>query len=177
MLIVDRDGVINEDSDAFIKSPEEWVPIPGSLEAIARANHAGYRIVVASNQSGLARGLFDIDTLNNIHAKMLRQVADYGGTVEAIFFCPHGPEDGCRCRKPEPGMYEEISERLRLPLTNVPVVGDKTADIEAARRAGARPVLVLTGKGKQTLAADEDLEGVSVFPDLAAFVDDLLAEP
>ncbi|NIP72535.1 MAG: D-glycero-beta-D-manno-heptose 1,7-bisphosphate 7-phosphatase [Gammaproteobacteria bacterium] len=176
LVILDRDGVINEDSDDYIKSPEEWVPIPGSLEAIARLNQSGYRVVVASNQSGLARGLFDIEALNRIHDKMHRALAEAGGTLEAIFFCPHGPDEGCKCRKPEPGLLEEIAKRLRLNLSGVPAVGDTLRDLEAARAAGARPILVRTGKGTRTLAAGEGLEGVAVYADLAAVADRLVGE-
>lgn len=175
LLILDRDGVINEDSDAFIKSPLEWHPIPGSLEAIARASHAGCRIVVASNQSGLARGLLDIDALNQIHQRLVQELAVIGGNIDAFFFCPHGPDDNCECRKPKTGMLEEISRRLRVPLTDVPVVADRLSDVQAARSVGARPILVLTGRGKQTLHESGDtLSDIAIFPDLAAVVDHLL---
>ena len=175
LLILDRDGVINEDSDAFIKSPQEWHPIPGSLEAIARASHAGCRIVVASNQSGLARGLLDIDALNQIHHRLLQELAVIGGNIDAFFFCPHGPDENCDCRKPKTGMLEEISRRLRVPLIDVPVVADRLSDIQAARSVGARPILVLTGRGKQTLHESGDtLSDIAIFPDLAAVVDHLL---
>ena len=175
LVILERDGVINEDSDAFIKSPDEWHPIPGSLEAIGRLNQAGYRVVVASNQSGLGRGLFDIETLNAIHAKMHRRLAIHGGIIDGVFFCPHKPSEGCRCRKPAPGLFEAIARRLRFRLDGVPAVGDSLRDIEAARAAGARPVLVRTGKGERTLAAHGDaLANVPVFANLSAVVDDLL---
>src|SRR5690606_15356620 len=128
LVILDRDGVINEDSDAYIKSPDEWIPIPGSLEAIARLNRAEYRVVVASNQSGLARGLFDADTLSRIHEKMHRALADVGGAVDAVFFCPHGPDDECDCRKPRPGLLQDIARRLNVSLRGVPAVGDSLRD-------------------------------------------------
>jgi D-glycero-D-manno-heptose 1,7-bisphosphate phosphatase len=175
LVILDRDGVINHDSTEHIKSPEEWEPIAGSLEAIARLNRAGRRVVVATNQSGLGRGLFDIEALNRIHGKMLQQLAEVGGSVEAIFFCPHRPNDKCRCRKPRPGLLLEIAERLHTGLEGVPVVGDSHRDIEAARAVGARPVLVRTGDGQRALRKLADPEEVEVYEDLAAFVDAELA--
>ena len=175
LIILDRDGVINEDSDAYIKSPAEWVPIPGSLEAIARLNHEGWRVVVASNQSGLALGLFDIDTLMRIHEKMHRAVCQLGGVIEAVFFCPHGPEDHCHCRKPKPGLLEDIAARLRIDLRGVPTVGDSRRDLDAAMQVGALPILVRTGKGQQTIAQGTGLLDVPVYDDLAAVADALLA--
>jgi len=174
LVILDRDGVINHDSDAYIKSPDEWRPIAGSLEAIARLTREGYRVVVATNQSGVARGLFDMDTLGKIHAKMVEAVRAKGGEIDSIFFCPHGPDDGCRCRKPAPGLYEEIADRLKVSLEGVYAVGDSERDIVSARAVAARPVLVRTGKGERTLRKHKSLDGVPVFPDLAAFVDGLL---
>lgn len=150
LIILDRDGVINFDSDSYIKSPAEWKPIPGSLEAMARLYRADYQIVIATNQSGIARGLLTGDTLNRIHKKMCNNLHKYGGRVEAIFFCPHHPEDGCQCRKPKPGMFYEIKERLKTSLNGVPVVGDSLRDLESANNAGCLPVLVLTGKGQKT---------------------------
>jgi D-glycero-D-manno-heptose 1,7-bisphosphate phosphatase len=175
LVILDRDGVINYDSDEFIKSPAEWVPIPGSLEAISRLHREGYRMVVASNQSGIARGLFDMDTLARIHAKMLEAVRNKGGEIDAIFFCPHGPDDGCRCRKPLPGLLEDIAERLTVSLNGVWAVGDSERDVEAARAVRARPVLVRTGKGQRTLRKSKLLRSVPVYADLAAFTDALLS--
>lgn len=174
LIILDRDGVINEDSDEYIKSPDEWIPIAGSLEAIARLNRAGYRVVVASNQSGLARGLFDYDDLSQMHEKLHRSLANVGGRVEAIFFCPHGPEDQCRCRKPKPGLFEEIAQRLHLDLAGVPAVGDSLRDLEAAQAVGAAPVLVRTGKGRGTEQKGKGLEGIPIYDDLAAYVSVLL---
>jgi D-glycero-D-manno-heptose 1,7-bisphosphate phosphatase len=174
LVILDRDGVINHDSDDYIKSPEEWVPIPGSLEAVARLHREGYRVVVATNQSGVARGLFDMDMLGRIHAKMLEVVRAKGGEIDAIFYCPHGPDDGCRCRKPLPGLLEEIIERLKINLHGVYVVGDSERDVVAARAAQGLPVLVRTGKGERTLKKSPQLAGVPVYPDLAAFTDALL---
>jgi D-glycero-D-manno-heptose 1,7-bisphosphate phosphatase len=181
LLILDRDGVINQDSDDFIKSPEEWKPIPGSLEAISRASHSDYGVVVASNQSGLARNLFDIDALNAVHARMLQEVASLGGHIEAIFFCPHGPEEGCTCRKPAPGMFVDIGSRLKMPLRGTPVVGDRLSDMEAAKAVGARAILVRTGRGMKTeadgLTAGGRLEDIEIYDDLASVVDNLLGEP
>lgn len=175
LVILDRDGVINQDSDDYIKSPDEFIVIPGSLEAIARLNHAGHRVIVATNQSGIGRKLFDVEMLLRIHERLYRQLAEVGGTLEAIFFCPHAPRDRCRCRKPRPGMLNDISRRLNRSLLDVPVVGDKPSDIGAAREAGAQPILVRTGKGSTTEADGGDhLAGVPVHDDLAAVVDDLL---
>ncbi len=175
LIILDRDGVINEDSDDYIKTPEEWLPIPGSLEAIARLTRAKYRVVIATNQSGLGRGLFDASMLSRIHEKMHRKVAEAGGRIEAIFFCPHAPDDHCECRKPKPGLFHDIASRLYVDLQDVPAVGDALRDIQAAQATGARPVLVRTGKGSRALAAATGLKGVAVFDDLAAVADALLA--
>ena len=133
LIILDRDGVINEDSDDYIKSTDEFIPLPDSLEAIARLNHAGYTVMVATNQSGIARGLFSIDTLNAIHSKLRRELSTYGGRVDGIFFCPHGPDDHCDCRKPAPGLLYEIAERTGRSLEGVPAVGDSLRDIQAAQ--------------------------------------------
>ncbi len=177
LIILDRDGVINEDREDYIKSPAEWQAIPGSVEAIARLNHAGYWVVIASNQSGLARGLFDISGLLQIQEKMHRFVADLGGHIEAVFFCPHGPDEGCSCRKPKPGLLLDIAARLHVELAGVPAVGDSLRDVQAARAAGARPVLLLTGKGAQTLRAHAaELQDVPVYRDLSALVDALTRE-
>jgi D-glycero-D-manno-heptose 1,7-bisphosphate phosphatase len=175
LIILDRDGVINRDSDEYIKSAEEWIPIPGSIEAIARLYHAGYRIVVATNQSGLARKLFSIDALNAIHRKMFRELGVHGAQIEAVLFCPHGPDDGCSCRKPQPGLLLEIGARLQVDLSGVPCVGDSYRDLVAAKAVGAAPILVRTGKGERTLRDHaKELNGVPVFGDLAAVADALL---
>ncbi|NLC23320.1 MAG: D-glycero-beta-D-manno-heptose 1,7-bisphosphate 7-phosphatase [Oxalobacter sp.] len=150
LIILDRDGVINQDSDSFIKSPEEWEPIPGSLEAIARLYRAGYRVVVATNQSGLGRGLFDIIALNAIHQKMHAAVRAAGGIIDSIFFCPHTVSDNCDCRKPRQGMFNAISKRYDISLEGVPSVGDSLRDLQAGFLAGCRPILVMTGKGPLT---------------------------
>lgn len=174
LIILDRDGVINEDSDDYIKSPDEFIPIPGSLEAIARLNHAGYLVVVATNQSGIARGYFNMETLMQIHDKLKRLLSAYGGHIDGIFFCPHGPEDHCHCRKPQPGLYEEIAQRLDSDLVDVPAVGDSLRDLQAAQLVGATPILVRTGKGERTLAKGDLLDDIPVFANLAEYVDDLL---
>ena len=175
LVILDRDGVINEDSEDFITSPEGWKPIPGSVAAIARLYRAGYRIVVATNQSGIGRGLLDMDMLGRIHARMLDSVRKRGGDIDGIFFCPHKPQDACACRKPQPGLLNEIADRLKMNLNSVYVVGDSERDIVAARRAMALPVLVCTGNGRKTLKESSELNGVPVFDDLQAFVGALLA--
>ncbi|MEW5770115.1 MAG: D-glycero-beta-D-manno-heptose 1,7-bisphosphate 7-phosphatase [Pseudomonadota bacterium] len=165
-VILDRDGVINYDSDQFIKNPDEWKPIPGSLTAIARLNQAGFRVVVASNQSGLGRGLFDMVTLNAIHAKMHKLVAQAGGRIDAVFFCPHPADSKCDCRKPRPGLLQDIGTRLHIDLTDVYAVGDALRDVQAALAVGARPMLVRTGKGLRTLESDELPTHVPVYDDL-----------
>jgi D-glycero-D-manno-heptose 1,7-bisphosphate phosphatase len=169
LVILDRDGTINHDSDNYIKSPAEWRPIDGSLEAIARLTQAGYRVVVATNQSGIARGLFDSATLIAIHAMVQRAVALAGGRIDAFFFCPHAADSACACRKPKPGMLLEIARRFNVSLADVCMVGDAQRDVEAAAAAGARPVLVLTGKGRMTFDEGKLPPGTEVYPDLAAF--------
>ncbi|HEU0220113.1 MAG TPA: D-glycero-beta-D-manno-heptose 1,7-bisphosphate 7-phosphatase [Gallionella sp.] len=175
LIILDRDGVINYDSEQFIKKPEEWKPIPGSLEAIAHLNQADYRVVVATNQSGIERGLFDMAMLNAIHNKMHKACALAGAHIDAVFFCPHASESNCRCRKPRSGMLEEIAARYNLSnLDDVPVVGDSLRDLQSAAALGAQPYLVLTGKGMKTQAAGGLPDGTLVFHDLAAVVSELL---
>lgn len=171
LVIIDRDGVINADSDAHIKSVAEWQPLPGSLEAVARLGQAGYRVVIATNQSGIARGLFGVATFDAIQRHLDAELARHGGRVDAVFFSPDGPGSPSPLRKPRPGMLLEIADRLHTDLADVPFVGDSWRDIEAARAAGAMPVLVRTGNGQATLAGDTDLDNVQVFTDLAAFVD------
>ena len=167
LVILDRDGVINYDSAQFIKTPAEWKPIPGSLEAIAGLNQAGFRIALASNQSGIGRGLFDMTTLNAIHDKMQRALAQAGGRIDALFYCPHAAEANCSCRKPKPGMFEEIARRFGIDLEGVPSVGDSLRDLQAGLDLGALPILVRTGKGEATLAAGGLPEGTQVFANLA----------
>ena len=174
MIILDRDGVINHDSPEFIKSPAEWVPIPGSLEAIARLNQAGYRVVIASNQSGIARELFDMKILNAINHKMHTSAQQVGASIDAIFFCPHAAIDNCDCRKPKAGMFEEISKRFKVSLKGVPTVGDSLRDLQAGFISGCVPHLVLTGKGQKTNQTGGLPPGTAVYPDLASMVHVLL---
>jgi D-glycero-D-manno-heptose 1,7-bisphosphate phosphatase len=174
LIILDRDGVINQDSDQYVKSPEEWIPLRGSLEAIAKLNKANYRVVIATNQSGIARGLFNLDTLNAMHKKMNDLLAQHGGRVDGVFFCPHGPEDHCNCRKPKPGLFQQIARRLCTELKGVPAVGDSLRDIQAARHVGAKPYLVLTGKGKRTLEAARLPDEIAVFDDLFSVAETLI---
>jgi len=176
LVVLDRDGVINVDSDAFIKTPDEWVALPGSLEAIARLNQAGYRVAIATNQSGIGRGLFDMNALNAMHLKMHRAAAAVGGRIDAVFFCPHTSQDQCECRKPKPGMLKLIAERFEIDPEITPVVGDSLRDLQAGAALGFIPHLVLTGKGKKTLAAGGLPKGTRVHNDLRAFALDFLAE-
>ena len=174
IIVLDRDGVINVDSDQFIKSPEEWVPIDGSLEAIARLNQSGWRVVVASNQSGVGRGLFGMDMLNAINARMIESLAQVGGRLDAIFFCPHAADSTCDCRKPKPGLLKQIESRFNVDMNGVPMVGDSLRDLQAGVAVGCVPYLVLTGKGAKT-KGDPDLPpATQIFPDLSAVVDSLL---
>ena len=179
LIILDRDGTINEDRDDYVKSPEEWVPLAGALEAIARLNHAGWHTVIATNQSGLGRGMFDMATLNAMHQKLNQLLAKQGGRIDAVFFCPHAPDEGCRCRKPLPGLFEQIGERFGVALRDVPAVGDSLRDLQAGAAAGCRPHLVLTGKGAQMDAAQIEalcaqVPGTQVHADLAAFAEHII---
>ncbi len=177
LVILDRDGTINEDSAEFVKTPEEWRPLPGALEAIARLNHAGWHVVIASNQSGLGRGLFEVSTLNAMHDKMHKMLAAVGARVDAVFYCPHAPEEGCHCRKPEPGLFEQIGERYGIELAGLPAVGDTERDVLGAARAGCEPHLVLTGKGARFVGKslpDYFPKNTLRHADLAAFADFLL---
>jgi D-glycero-D-manno-heptose 1,7-bisphosphate phosphatase len=176
LIILDRDGVINHDSDSFIKSPAEWRPIAGSIEAIADLSHAGYRVAVATNQSGVGRGLFDMATLNAINDKMMELVFRQGGRIDAVFFCPHTSEDGCECRKPKPGMFKEIASRFHADLAGVPVVGDSLRDLEAGVPLGCVPYLVRTGKGAKTAKAGGLPAGSTVFDDLAGAVRHIVSQ-
>lgn len=178
LIILDRDGVINEDSDAYIKSPEEFIPLPGSLEAISRLKKAGYTIAVATNQSGIARGYFDETTLAAMHEKLARLLDQHGGAIDYIAYCPHGPDDHCACRKPQPGLLQEISKHFKTDLHDVPMIGDSLRDIQAAQTVGGNPILVKTGKGERTLeTATTELEHVPVYANLANAVDALLESP
>ncbi|HEX5739908.1 MAG TPA: D-glycero-beta-D-manno-heptose 1,7-bisphosphate 7-phosphatase [Hydrogenophaga sp.] len=187
LLILDRDGTLNRRRDDYVASPDEWEALPGALEAVARLNQGGWRVVLATNQSGIGRGLFDMASLNAIHAKMNRQLATVGARVEAVFFCPHAPEDSCSCRKPAPGLFQQIAERFGTPLASVPAAGNAVRHVQAAAVAGCAPHLLLTGKsehlkGRRGLGADADMAvlvpdlpaGTLVHDDLAAFADWLL---
>lgn len=181
LVILDRDGVINRDSDEFIKSPEEWVPLKGSLEAIAHLSQAGFEVVILTNQSGIGRGLFSADQLNQIHGRMIEHLRQLGGQIQTILFCPHHPDDGCECRKPLTGMYDELSRHLSITFKDVYSVGDSVRDLQAAKSAGAKPVLVKTGNGRKSLKTISDnpdlkLDGTLVFDNLSCFVDALLAK-
>jgi D-glycero-D-manno-heptose 1,7-bisphosphate phosphatase len=167
LAILDRDGVINFDSDHYIKSPAEWRPIPGSIEAIARLHQNGYRVAVATNQSGIGRGLFDMATFNAINDKMMEMVFRQGGRIDALFFCPHTAVEQCSCRKPRTGMYEEIGARFHAELKGVPCVGDSLKDMQAADAVGAQAILVLTGKGRKTQEEGGLPKKTLVFEDLA----------
>lgn len=179
LVILDRDGTINEDRDDFVKSPEEWVPLPGALEAIAKLNHAGWHVVIASNQSGLGRGLFDVAALNAMQTKMFKLLGALGGRIDAVFYCPHAPDEGCGCRKPAPGLYQQIGERYGLDLAGVPIVGDSVRDLQAAAAVGAAPHLVLTGKSAAIVRGaplpEEFPRDTHVHADLAEFAAWLVA--
>ncbi|MED5387812.1 MAG: D-glycero-beta-D-manno-heptose 1,7-bisphosphate 7-phosphatase [Pseudomonadota bacterium] len=177
LIILDRDGVINEDSDAYIKTVDEWIPIPGSIDAIARLSRAGYTVVVATNQSGIARGYYDLATLDAMHQRLRDLVAEQGGTLGKVFYCPHGPDDGCDCRKPRPGLIDQIVTEYG-DVTGTPLIGDSLRDLEAGLARGCEPVLVLTGKGEKTRqkGLPASLGEVAVYHSLADFTDHLLKE-
>ncbi len=175
LVVLDRDGVINFDSDRFIKSPDEWRPIPGSLEAIASLNQNGFRVAVATNQSGIGRGLLDMAAFNAINDRMTRHLAQVGGRIDAIFYCPHAADAQCGCRKPMPGMLREIGRRFNSDLKGVPAVGDALRDLLAAHAVGATPILVTTGKGKVTLKEKDLPAETQVFDDLAAVARQLVS--
>lgn len=173
LLILDRDGVINYDSDVYIKSVEEWIPLPGSIEAIAQLSKAGWTVAIATNQSGIARGYYDIATLDAMHARLRALVAEQGGEVGLVVYCPHGPDEGCDCRKPKPGMLKIISEHYKVPLAGIWFVGDSLGDLEAAKAVDSQPVLVKTGKGDKTQAKNLPV-GTLIFDDLAAVAAELI---
>ena len=177
LAILDRDGVINHDSDQYIKSPSEWRPIAGSIEAIARLNQHGYHIAVATNQSGIGRGLFDMATLNAINDKMMEMVFRQGGRIDALFFCPHTAAEACGCRKPRTGMLEEIAARFHTELKGVPCVGDSLKDLQAAEAVGGQPLLVLTGKGARTREEGGMPKKTQVFENLAEAARHLISAP
>ena len=175
LVIIDRDGVINHDAEDYVKTPDEWRPVDGSLEAIARLHQAEWRVVVASNQSAIGRGLITLEMLGRIQRKMDNALDELGARIDGLFFCPHTPDAGCDCRKPKPGLLEDIGHRLHIRLAGVPFIGDTQKDVAAAKAVGARPMLVLTGKGKATAAAKDFPSDVPVYDDLAAAADALLA--
>jgi D-glycero-D-manno-heptose 1,7-bisphosphate phosphatase len=174
IVILDRDGVINQDSADFIKNPNEWIPIPDSLESIARLNQHGFSVIVATNQSGIGRGLFDIETMNAINKKMLDLLAQVGGHIDAIFYCPHTEDANCKCRKPKSGMLEEISTRFGVSLKNIPAVGDAARDLEAYQSVSAQPILVKTGKGEDTFVSKAYPKNTWIFNNLSQAVDKIL---
>ena len=177
LVILDRDGVINVESPDFIKTPEEWHPIPGSIEAIVKLNHAGYWVAVATNQSGVGRGLFDLAMLESIHQKMRDALAKLGGHVDLVLFCPHLPDAHCECRKPKPTLMNDIATHFKIDLkkTLVPAIGDSLRDLIAAQTAGCKPLLVLTGNGQRTHEnLPADLKQIAVYSDLASAIDALL---
>lgn len=166
LVILDRDGVINEDSASYIKNPNEWIPIPQSLEAIALLKQNNFHVVIATNQSGVGRGLYDISTLNQIHNKMIKMLQDVGGAIDAIFYCTHTDEDDCNCRKPKIGMLEEIEKRFACSLKKIPAIGDSLRDLKAFRGIGALPILVKTGNGEQTLLDKKYPKNTLIFENL-----------
>jgi D-glycero-D-manno-heptose 1,7-bisphosphate phosphatase len=175
-IILDRDGVINYDSDEYIKSAEEWQPIPGSLDAIAQLNRSGFQVLVATNQSGIARGHYDLDTLDLIHEKLMRELASVGGYIDEIFFCPHHPDDGCFCRKPKPGLLYRMKEKYSVNFSETYFIGDAYSDIQVAQCVGCLPILVLTGKGEKVLKKHSELSTIPNFPDLARAVEYVLSQ-
>lgn len=175
LLILDRDGVINEDSADFIKGPDEWIPLPGSLRALGTATQAGFRIAIVSNQSGLARGLLSLEDLHRIHARLLHEAEQHGGVIDAFFFCPHGPAERCDCRKPRPGLVHAAAARSGLALKDAVMIGDRESDVAAARAAGVLPILVRTGHGADAAAALHGTDDLCIYPDLAYAVNALCA--
>ncbi|MFW9595430.1 MAG: D-glycero-beta-D-manno-heptose 1,7-bisphosphate 7-phosphatase [Macromonas sp.] len=179
LIVLDRDGTLSPDPEDFVRAPEDWVPLPGALEAVARLNHGGWRVVLASNQSGLGRGLFDMATLNAVHARMHKLLAAAGGRIEAVFFCPHAPEDECCCRKPAPGLFLDIARRMGVPLDSMVAAGDSVRDVQAAAAAGCEAHLIRTGQslpvGDGAPLPPDVPAGTQVHADLSAFADFVLA--
>ena len=174
LIVLDRDGVINQDSDDYIKTVDEWIPLEGSMEALALLTKAGYQIAIATNQSGIARGYFTVETLNAMHKKMNQLATEAGAKIHYIAYCPHGPDDHCDCRKPLPGLIHQIEGALNMSAKGCYMVGDSLRDLQAGQAAGLLPALVLTGKGQRTLDKDNGLPGIDVFDDLNHFVDNLI---
>lgn len=175
-IILDRDGVINYDSPEYIKSPEEWLPIPGSLDAIAQLNRSGFRVFIVTNQSGVARGFYDIDTLDLIHEKLVSELASVGGYIEEIFFCPHHPDELCSCRKPKPGLLHQLAAKYPINFSETYFIGDSIGDIRAAQAVGCMPILVHTGNGEKVLQKHPELSAIPNFPDLSTAVDYVLGK-
>lgn len=175
-IILDRDGVINYDSDEYIKSPEEFHLIPGSVEAIAKLNRAGYRVLVATNQSGVARGFYTVEMLEKMHAKLHAELSKVGGEIEEIFYCPHHPDEDCPCRKPKPGMFHQMDEKYHLNFAETFFIGDTITDIHVALTVGCKPILILSIKGKKTLEKHPEVALFPHFDDLAAAVDFVLSQ-
>lgn len=173
-IILDRDGVINYDSTEYIKSPEEWIAIPGSLEAIAQLNRHGFRVVIATNQSGVARGYYSVETLDQIHEKLQTELAAVGGHIEEFFFCPHHPEEGCHCRKPRPGLLYQIRDKYHLDLENTFFIGDSHTDVQAAITSGCKPILVKTGNGEKAIADYPFIQNIPQFENLSETVQHLI---
>ena len=176
LVILDRDGVINQESANFIKNPNEWIALPGSLEAIALLNQSGFRVILATNQSGVGRGLYDMAMLNAIHDKMHRALAQVGGRIDALFYCPHTADDNCSCRKPKTGMIVDIARRFSVDLSEVFAVGDSLRDLQAFAEAGCKPILVRSGKGEETLAQGNLPANTLIFADLNEAVQHIIAE-
>ncbi len=176
LVILDRDGVINKDSANFIKNTNEWIPLPGSLEAIALLNQSGFHVAIATNQSGIGRGLFDMATLNAINDKMYRALAQLGGRIDAMFYCPHTADDDCNCRKPKTGMIEDIGRRFSVDLVDVYAIGDSLRDLKSFSDSGCKPILVRSGKGEETLAHGGLPKGTLIFADLNEAVQHIIAE-
>ncbi len=174
LIILDRDGVINEDSDQYIKSADEWLPIPGSIEAIAKLSKNNYKVIVITNQSGISRGFYNHQTLGRMHNKMYKLVAQQGGRIHAIFYCPHGPADNCSCRKPKAGLFNKVEQVFNTTLSGVYCIGDSYRDILAARQCSGIPILVQTGKGQKTLAENKPEIDFPVYKDLTHAVDAIL---
>jgi len=174
LIVLDRDGVINYDSDDYVKSVDEWIPLPGSMEALAKLTQAGFKIAIATNQSGISRGYFTVATLDAMHQKMLTLASKAGAKIDYIAYCPHGPDDNCDCRKPLPGLIHQIEKALNMSAKGCYMVGDSLRDLQAGQAAGLVPALVLTGKGQRTLDKKNDLHGTDVFDDLDHFVDNLI---
>lgn len=179
LVILGRDGVLNEYRSSHVTAPEEWVPVPGALEAVARINHAGWHTVVATNQAGIGRGMIDMAAINLVHARMHQMMMAHGARVDAVFFCPHTPEEACDCRKPQPGLLLDIGHRYNVHLATVPMVGDTLRDLQAAQAAGCEPHLVLTGRaaaldeaGLQAML--QQVPATRVHASLDAFADFLL---